>query len=191
MNIKGLISVFLILGMIVAPAYADDMAQKGQKEQPEVQSPVVNLIKQLAKKRVLSKEVADELLREAEESAAKSAAAQNAFAMPAAQSGVAAANPVTQSGVSATSTLPVVEPVAPGVVRVPYIPESMKFEMTEQIKHEVLAQARGERWGDPGTLPGWLSRISFDGDFRLRYQRDSFPAGNATPTEYNPSGRLH
>ena len=191
MNIKGLISVFLILGMVVAPAYADDMAQKGQKEQPDVQSPVVNLIKQLAKKKVLSKEVADELLREAEESAAKSAAVQNALAMPAAQSGVAAANPVTQSGVSATSTLPVVEPVAPGVVRVPYIPESMKFEMTEQIKHEVLAQARGERWGDPGTLPGWLSRISFDGDFRLRYQRDSFPAGNAVPTGnngYNPIG---
>ncbi len=185
MNTKGLISVILILGSISAPAYAED---KEQKEQLEVMhQSILNLVKQLTKKGVLTKDVADKLMREAEESAAKSVAAQNALAASAAAaaSGVAAE---AQSSVAATQTLPVVEPVAPGVVRVPYIPESLKYEMTEQIKHEVLAQARGERWGDPGSLPGWLSRISFDGDFRLRYQRDSFPAGNATPADYNPAG---
>jgi hypothetical protein len=70
-----------------------------------------------------------------------------------------------------------------GVVRVAYVPETVKREMRDQIKQEVLAQARGERWGDPGSLPGWLSRISWEGDFRLRYQGDSYPSGNADPLE--------
>jgi hypothetical protein len=35
-------------------------------------------------------------------------------------------------------------------------------------------------------LPDWLSRISWSGDIRLRYQRDSFPAGNALPGDYIP-----
>jgi hypothetical protein len=185
MNIKRTISILLIWGVISAPVYAED---KEQKEQLEVMhQSILNLVKQLTKKGVLTKDTADKLMREAEESAAKSVAAQNALAASAvaAASGVAAD---AQSGVAATYTLPTVEPVAPGVVRVPYIPESVKYEMTEQIKREVLAQARGERWGDPGSLPGWISKITWDGDFRLRYQRDSFPAGNATPADYNPLG---
>ena len=188
MNIKRTLSVFLIWSLISAPVYAED---KEQKEQLEVlHQSILNLVRQLTRKGVLTKEVADKLMREAEESAAKSVAAENALAASAvaAASSAAATNPQAQSGVAATYELPAVEPVAPGVVRVPYIPESVKFEMTENIKHEVLAQAKGERWGDPGSLPGWLSRISFDGDFRLRYQRDSFPAGNDSPAGYNPSG---
>ncbi len=67
----------------------------------------------------------------------------------------------------------------PGVVRVPYVPETIKNEMREQIKQEVLAQAKQERWGDPGTLPDWLGRIKWEGDIRLRYQQDLFPPGNS------------
>ncbi len=76
----------------------------------------------------------------------------------------------------------------PGVVRVPYVPEVVMREIKEEIRQEVLAQAKGERWGDPGALPDWLNRISWDGDFRLRYERDGFPAGNALPAQYNPAG---
>lgn len=76
----------------------------------------------------------------------------------------------------------------PGAVRVPYVPEAVMREIKEEIRQEVLAQARGERWGDPGALPDWLNRISWNGDFRLRYQRDSFPPGNALPAQYNPAG---
>lgn len=67
------------------------------------------------------------------------------------------------------------------VVRVPYVPESVKQEIRDEIKQEVLAQAKGERWGDPGTLPDWVSRISVSGDVRLRMQRDLFSERNATP----------
>jgi hypothetical protein len=68
----------------------------------------------------------------------------------------------------------------PRVVRVPYVPESMRREIREQVKRDVLAQAKEERWGDPGALPEWLDRFQFEGDVRLR--SDSFKlAGNNTP----------
>lgn len=70
----------------------------------------------------------------------------------------------------------------PGVIRVPYVPETVKQEMREQIKQEVLAQAKKERWGEPGALPEWLDRIRWDGDIRLRYEKDFFPTGNSGST---------
>ena len=54
------------------------------------------------------------------------------------------------------------------VVRVPYVPESMRRELREQLKQEVLAQAKEEHWGNPGALPDWLDRFRFYGDLRLR-----------------------
>ncbi|AXS80128.1 putative porin [Dechloromonas sp. HYN0024] len=63
------------------------------------------------------------------------------------------------------------------VVRVPYIPESMKREIREQLKGEVLAQAKEERWGNPGALPEWLDRFTFEGDVRLR--EDSIRLGQS------------
>lgn len=74
----------------------------------------------------------------------------------------------------------VADAVAPGVVRVPYVPEIVRQQIKDEIKDEVLAQAKGERWGDPGSMPGWLSRISFSGDFRVRDEYDRFPSGNAS-----------
>lgn len=68
----------------------------------------------------------------------------------------------------------------PKVVRVPYVPESMRKEIRDQVKREVLAQAKDERWGEPGALPGWLERFQFEGDLRVR--SDSFRLSpNNTP----------
>jgi len=70
------------------------------------------------------------------------------------------------------------------VVRVSYVPESMKKEIREQVKQEVLAQAKTERWGEPGALPEWLDRFTFEGDVRLRY--DSFKLGQSnTPAGFH------
>ncbi|HEY4375318.1 MAG TPA: putative porin [Burkholderiales bacterium] len=65
------------------------------------------------------------------------------------------------------------------VVRVPYIPESVKEQIRDQVKQEVLAQAKQERWGDPGTLPDWLDRLHFEGDLRMRLEQDLFDKNNA------------
>jgi len=67
------------------------------------------------------------------------------------------------------------------VVRVPYVPETVKDEMRNEIRQEVLAQAHAERWGDPGALPEWLSRFNVYGDMRIRYQREDYPSENSVP----------
>jgi hypothetical protein len=70
---------------------------------------------------------------------------------------------------------------APGRVRVQYVPEHVKNEIREQIKQEVLAQAKTERWAEPNAIPSWLDSIKWEGDLRLRYQVDDFASGNTKP----------
>ncbi|MEO8151960.1 MAG: putative porin [Rhizobacter sp.] len=72
---------------------------------------------------------------------------------------------------------------APPVVRVPYVPEAVKRELRDEIRQEVMATARAERWAVPEALPAWLSRFSFNGDVRLRLQHDAFAADNAVPAQ--------
>jgi hypothetical protein len=76
------------------------------------------------------------------------------------------------------------EKAAPGPVRVQYVPEHVKNEIREQIKQEVLAQAKNERWAEPNAIPSWLDSIKWEGDLRLRYQIDDFPSGNSSSANY-------
>lgn len=64
-------------------------------------------------------------------------------------------------------------------VRVQYVPPTVLREMREQIRQEIVAQARSERWGEPQALPDWVERIRFEGDVRFRAQQDMFAATNA------------
>ncbi len=65
---------------------------------------------------------------------------------------------------------------ATGEVRVPYVPEFVKDEIRQEVRSElqedvvnaVIQQARQERWGVPDALPGWVYRIKWGGDIRLR-----------------------
>ncbi|ATE60501.1 putative porin [Thauera sinica] len=75
------------------------------------------------------------------------------------------------------------DPARPATVRVPYIPESVRNDIRDQVKQEVLAQARNERWAAPNSLPEWVSRIQWEGDVRVRYQSDMFADDN-TPAAY-------
>ncbi|HNC98933.1 MAG TPA: putative porin, partial [Myxococcota bacterium] len=68
-----------------------------------------------------------------------------------------------------------------GVVRVTYIPEPVKRELREQLRQEMVAQAKSERWGDVNAVPEWLDRIKWEGDIRLRFQHDGFDSSNASP----------
>lgn len=71
-------------------------------------------------------------------------------------------------------------------VRVQYVPESVKAEIREQLKQEVLAQARTEGWATPNAIPEWTERIRIEGDLRVRMQEDSFPKGNSPIASYAP-----
>jgi len=55
-------------------------------------------------------------------------------------------------------------------VRVTYVPEVVKAQLREEIKNEVMEQAKQEHWAAPRSFPDWVSRISFYGDFRFRYE---------------------
>jgi len=71
-----------------------------------------------------------------------------------------------------------------GAVRVQYVPEVVKNQIREEIKQEVLAQAKNERWAEPNAIPGWLDRIQWEGDLRLRYQGEQFDSTNADAQAY-------
>jgi len=79
-------------------------------------------------------------------------------------------------------------PLNTKVVRVPYVPEyiqnqirdEVRLGLREDVANDVIGQAKHERWGVPDALPSWVNKISFKGDFRLRYQGDYFADGNST-----------
>ena len=87
----------------------------------------LNLIGLLVEQGVIKQEVADAMMRKAEEKAAKKVATQRTLEKKA------------EAEVAAKEK---------NVVRVGYVPEHVKREMRDQIRQEVVAQARQERWGD-------------------------------------------
>ncbi len=75
-----------------------------------------------------------------------------------------------------------------GVVRVQYVPESVKREIREQVRQEVVAQAKTERWGEVNAVPEWVERLKWEGDLRVRQQSEFFAKGNATPAVLQATG---
>jgi len=75
-------------------------------------------------------------------------------------------------------------PVQPNVQRVPYLSEAMKTQIRNEIKEEILTQARAERWGVPNASPAWADRIKIDGDIRYRHQADRPSKDNTPPYVY-------
>jgi hypothetical protein len=118
------------------------------------QNVTINLINRLVERGVLTKQDAVELIQMAEEDAAAARAQANA-AQP--------AEP---------------PPSSEDTVRVTYVPEFVKKQIREEVKQDVLTQAREENWAAPRTFPEWASRFRFSADLRVRYEGDFFPAGN-------------
>lgn len=89
----------------------------------------------------------------------------------------------------------------PGTVRVPYVPESVRAQIRDELKEDVLQTAKAEGWATPGTgrVQSWVSNVRLFGDFRYRAQFNYFARGNVNdiidfgafnangPTEINPS----
>ncbi len=143
----------LLLSAAASPSFADEA-----EELRKLRDSTINLINALVEQGVLTRAKADAIIAQAQVAGAKPPAAPGA-AQPPAASGAA--------------------PVAPGVVRVPYVPEAVKQEITNEVRKDVLAQAKTERWGEPGAFPDWLKRFYWYGDLRIRYEADTFPPGNA------------
>jgi len=69
-------------------------------------------------------------------------------------------------------------PVPDDVVRVTYVPEYVKEQLRQEVTQDVLDDARKEGWAAPNALPGWVSRLTLFGDFRLRFEDFRYPNGN-------------
>lgn len=138
------------------------------------ESLAVNLVKRMVERGMMTKEDAQDLFRvaEADVAAAKARrrerkAAEQEFAratgIPAVP--VAGGAPGTATGDSEK-------------IRVTYVPEFVKNELREQIKDELVLEAKKGGILSPTILPEWVSSWRPFVDFRLRYEYDSFPAGN-------------
>ncbi|MFH0303489.1 putative porin, partial [Bradyrhizobium sp. 31Argb] len=129
------------------------------------------LLNLMVKRKLLSEDEAQSLIKQAEDEAyvsrqaSKDASSKADEAAKAATAAAAAANP-------------------PGTRHVTYVPEIVKRQLREDIKKEVMAKAEKENWASPGMYPEWAQRIRFYGDVRARYQGSFFPTGN-DPGLYN------
>jgi len=113
----------------------------------------INLIRLLVQQGVLKQDQAEGLIAQAEKEAVQARQANSAVA----------------AGPSA----------APGDVRVQYVPAIVREQIRDQVKAEVMATAKQENWAQPNTFPDWVSRISFDGDIRLRDESRYFSGHNS------------
>src|SRR4029079_13893707 len=110
----------------------------------------------------------------AAEARTQAAAAQQA----AIEAAVAQAISATQAQLAASAPASEPLPSEDESVRVTYIPETVKAQLREELKQEVMSTARNENWAAPRLFPDWVSRIKLFGDIRVRYEGTFFPMGN-------------
>ena len=142
----------LAIGLLLAGGAPAVLAQNAAPSP----NATINLIRLMVKKGLITQADADGLIAEAN---AEAVQAQKAQAAPSA----VAANDGAQ----------------PGDVRVPYVPQSVRNEIRDQVKQEVIAQARSEHWAQPDALPEWLDRIAWSGDIRVRDESWLYSRGNS------------
>ncbi|MHA6574907.1 putative porin [Pseudomonas yamanorum] len=141
----------LAVGMVIATLVGQATAATAAPSE----NATINLIRLLVQQGVLKQEQAEGLIAQAEKEAQQARQASTATAV--------AAGPAT----------------APGDVRVQYVPAAVRDQIRDQVKAEVMATAKQENWAQPNTFPDWVSRISFDGDIRLRDESRYFSGNNS------------
>lgn len=140
----------LAVGMVIATLVGQAAAAPAPSE-----NATINLIRLLVEQGILKQDKADALIAQAQNEAA-------------------------QAKQSAASTAVAAGPVAaPGDVRVQYVPAAVRDQIRDQVKAEVMATAKQENWAAPNTFPDWASRISFDGDIRLRDESRYYSGSNS------------
>lgn len=114
------------------------------------------LVEQLVAEGILTRAQADRMIAKATVSVPAQAAPPQVAAAP------------LQGGVQAD-----------GTNVVPYVPQVVRDQITEQVKAQLATQAQTEGWAKPGETPEWTRRISLYGDVRARFERRLFDEGNA------------
>lgn len=166
MRITGLYRARLLSGTLLtalvlagaAPAAAQTGEPVAADATPPADAPsdsaMVNLVRMLVKQRVLKADAGEALMRQAEAEAAQARAAKApAPEMPAA---------------------------AAGAIRVPYIPESVRAAIRDEIRSDVMREAKADGWASPEqAAPDWTRRVTLYGDVRVRSQSDLYARTNS------------
>lgn len=146
------------------PTVAADTPQE-ERNLNELRNTVVNLLQSLVQKGVLTKEQAEAMVKSAQDKAAADAAAAAAAAQKQ-------------------------EKEEAGAVRVPYIPEIVKEQISKQVEADLAPSIKQEVVNDVASkdslfsaLPDWVQRMRWSGSVRLRYELDDF-GNNNLPDAY-------
>lgn len=138
---------------------AEDASERQSLE--EVRNTVVNLLRALVDKGLMTREQAELLVKQAQDKAATDAAA----------------NAAKEAATAKADQ---------GAVRVPYVPQIVKDEISKQVAQEVkpavvadvVKEAKAQKWGVPAALPDWLARVRVFGDLTVRGQGDLYSKDN-------------
>ncbi len=131
--------------LLASPALAQDAAPgQAMTVDPRL------LVEQLVAEKIITREQADRMVRNA--------------TVPAAQSAQAAIPP---GGVTAD-----------GTQIVPYVPQVVRDQIVQQVRAELGSQAQAEGWSKPGETPEWTRRIQLYGDVRMRGEARLYDKNN-------------
>jgi len=162
----------LLPALWAAPAQA-----QGERESLEsLRQTTLALIEALVASGTLPRDKADALLADARRRAEAVAVAAGAAGTSKAPGWGDAA------GTAATTATRPADPA--GTVRVPYVPQVVRDQIRNEVREEVVARARVERWGVPNATAEWTDRISIEGDLRVRAQSDRPSSSNPTPEAF-------
>ena len=122
----------------------------------------IDLLNLLVARGVINKGDSTVLITKAEKAAAASVASQAS-----AQGGVVTAGGGASAAASDDDTM-----------RVTYVPDTVKEQIRNEVKEDVMQQARNEGWAAPNAVPELVTRYHVSADLRFRYEGDFFPDGN-------------
>lgn len=141
--------------LLLLPLAAPVQAQTAPAAATPSDTAMVNLVRALVAQKLITSEQGDALIRQAEAEAAQARSAREA--------------PPAQGLAQAPA----------GTIRVPYIPDSVRAQIKEELKNEVLADAKAQRWAAPdAAAPEWTQRITIGGDLRARFYGEYYSARN-------------
>ncbi|MBA2658502.1 MAG: putative porin [Nitrosospira sp.] len=157
----------ILVAIALAMVGGSVQARTDEREKVEVlYETTLNLIRLLVEQGVIKQEVADEMIKKAEQKAKAS-----------------------QQQATEKTTQPDPGELKKNEVRVTYVPEHIKKEIRDQLREDVVGQAKQERWGDVNAVPEWANRFTMEGDIRMREQADFYADTNAPAANFQAIGQ--
>lgn len=155
-KVRMLAMLSALATVLPSAAMAQDTPAPAATATPPSDSAMVNLVRLLVQQGVLTPEKGKALMAQAQNEAASARTATS-----------------SESGTELPAP-------AAGSIRVPYVPETVRAQIREELKADVLAQAKEQAWASPdAAAPEWTRRIRLFGDVRVRSQSTLYSSANS------------